>query len=592
MDTVTKARGMYGGLPRRAQLAIMGVGVLTIIVLFFVVRASISTSWVEIHSDMKPQETAKASTVLDKAAIPSKENSTGTAISVPKDQVSEAKRALGEENLLGSGHANYEEIYGKEACKYGCTSEQQKVNKKRVLEGKIASDIEGYEGVESASVIITMPDGSMFKDEDVKPTAAVFIEGGEDLTAKQIKGIQAGTAAAVEELQPEDVTVSGSQGLLSSDVGEDGVTGAQVKQKAEAQYNAQLENKLMRAFEDIAGAGRVKVLSNAELDMDEIQREVFDAGGEANEQGPIVSKKADTELLSPQIGSKNGVTGTSGNTGSYSGTAGGNAAGSDNFNRTDNTNTTTRTDGDTSTTETENQTTSETNDPDRAVQDAIAINDPDSEIPQETRDALSTAATERYRAASTAKAYTKDITETIYSNDQLKEAIRVAPGAVKRNKVTVVVDKSLPAGTKRAIEDSARTLVGVDAADAFNFSEAKLPKAEEAKVGFLGGAADSFGQYIKWLVLAIGMLGGAFFLRRTLDQRTVELMNPSDDLLMLGEGSAPIPLRELEAAISSANSYESQKRIELQRKVESLAMSKPADVAQQLRGWLHESERR
>ena len=53
-------------------------------------------------------------------------------------------------------------------------------------------------------------------------------------------------------------------------------------------------------------------------------------------------------------------------------------------------------------------------------------------------------------------------------------------------------------------------------------------------------------------------------------------------------GFEPIPIAELEAAVAAATTMDNQKRLDLQRKVEMIALEKPQDVATALRGWLHD----
>ena len=84
----------------------------------------------------------------------------------------------------------------------------------------------------------------------------------------------------------------------------------------------------------------------------------------------------------------------------------------------------------------------------------------------------------------------------------------------------------------------------------------------------------------------------AFIARRSLTQRTAELLSPADDLLLLESGDfTPIPIAELEAALAANQpDTERQSKLEIQRKVEHIAATKPTDVANELRRWMHQDD--
>ena len=49
---LTRLQGAWKGMPRRAQLAIAGVAVVTLLVMSLVLRAATSTTWVPVASDV------------------------------------------------------------------------------------------------------------------------------------------------------------------------------------------------------------------------------------------------------------------------------------------------------------------------------------------------------------------------------------------------------------------------------------------------------------------------------------------------------------------------------------------------------------
>lgn len=531
MEQVKQLRGTLLGLPARAQLAVAGIAVATIVVLFVVISSATRTEWVTASSSLRIEKASAAQQALQDAKIESRLADNGTSVQVPKEFYDKARAALAEVNLLGGagGHRTCEQIYGDSKSMIAASSAREKFNAKECLQNSIANQIEEINGIDSAAVTLVLPEAEVFSSEQTRPTASITVDtGGSSLEARQVKAISRLTAGSVKSMEAADVTIVDEEGnLLSSESGSgDGATftDQQAKLRIEAQYNQSFEEKLTRRFEDIAGAGKVKVLSNVELDMDQIRREVKDFGGEGNEQGPKSGQEWDFEQLAKDGTVPGGTAGTPSNVGAD---------------------------------------------------------------PEDRRIAATESTTEDDSG------YIHDIAKTTYNNDEVAEAILVAPGAVSRNRVAVIVDSGVSDTNRAAIENAARALMGGNAEDSFDLSEAKLVDGGAVAKGAAAAARrESLLRYGKWVLLGLGLIGMAFLLRRTLNQRTWELLNPGDEVLALERGFEPIPLRELEAAISAASSVENQKRLELQRKVETIAQSKPHDVAQQIRGWLHDSDRR
>ena len=162
-------------LPRRAQLAIGGVAIVTLLVLFLVFRAATHTSYTAVSTGIKPEQTGQVTKALDDAKVSYKMADQGTTVLVPSAQMSQARVALAEANVLsGSGsHTSCEQIYGKSSSMLSSTSAAQAVSAKQCMQNTLANDIEGIDGVQSANVTINTPEKELFADEAGKPSAAI-----------------------------------------------------------------------------------------------------------------------------------------------------------------------------------------------------------------------------------------------------------------------------------------------------------------------------------------------------------------------------------------------------------------------------------
>jgi flagellar M-ring protein FliF len=508
--------------------------VVTVVVMFFVVKAATSTTWVQASDKVSPAQLTDAQAALEKAGIESRVSDLG-ALEVPKERAAEAAGKLAEAQIAGAGgHTTCEQMGSKGSAFMASTSEQQRQNNRSCLQNEIANMVESVGPVESAQVTLTLPETELFTEEQTDAKASITVDTqGQRLADGHVRAITALAVNSAKGLNTDNVAITDDSGHLYSgdDAGGD-LTAAQLKLKVQATRNQQIEQKLLGQFEDIAGKGKVKVISNVELDMDTIQREVKDVGGPENERGPLVSRKYEDEVLRRADEATGGTAGTGTN---INGEEGG------------------------------------------------VIGDADETGAGEDRRLAIPVDGEGDGAG-----YTKLGAAETFSNDEVREAISVAQGAVKENRLAIVLDTSVKPETANAVKSAAMTYLGGNAEDSFSLDQADIAKLDEERA--TTQRFEGVTGYVKWALLGLGLIGMAFFVRRTLNQRTQELLYPMDDMLQLEPAFEPIPLKELEAAVAGAQSNDNQKRLELERKVAMIADQKPGEVAQMLRGWLHDTD--
>jgi flagellar biosynthesis/type III secretory pathway M-ring protein FliF/YscJ len=291
--------------------------------------------------------------------------------------------------------------------------------------------------------------------------------------------------------------------------------------------NKKIERDLTATFENIVGANNIVVASNIELDMDKIDRGVINNAAAGEDGEPLV----DVEDFTKELLNGNADTG---------------------------------------------------------VQGVVGTPTNISVDPADRRTVTPDLNGER----SAQSDYVSDAGKITYANNKVEEAIKVAPGTVIRNRMTVTVDDDVDPAAANAVKDSIQAWMGGNAQDSLAFSQAPLALAATPTEVTGATRTSAIADYLKWGLLGIGLIGLAFVLRRTLTQRTAELLAPADDLLLLDSGDfTPIPIAELEAALAANQpSAERRGRLEMQRKVEQIAESKPNDVANELRRWMHHDE--
>ncbi|MBC7459806.1 MAG: flagellar M-ring protein FliF [Thermoleophilia bacterium] len=535
---LTQIRSAWTGFPRRAQLAIMGVAVVTVIVLSLVLRAATSTSWVPVTAaGMAPDKLGQAQSALDDAGFTSQLNATGTAVEVARSDSAKAQGTLATAGIAGKGgRTECSKQFGTNSMTGG-TSDRFKVQLQNCEENQAANAIENIDGVSKASVAVSLPGKELFAEDQGTAKASVTVDtNGVTLDKKAVLGIQETVAARFEGMNKDNVSIIDDSGtsLTSSSV-DDSATSQMRKLEMEDKYNTLVQTKIGNALDDIVGKGNYSVISNAELDMDQITRGVTEYTPSGKNGDSLVSVEDYEKELLNGVGSTDvqGVAGVGSNTG--------NAA-------------------------------------------TTGAADADKRIVTDDLSGTGTAGD---------GGYIKNKNNLQYANNRVEERINVAPGTVIRNRVSVNVDDSVPADTANAAKDTVAAYMGGNTPDSFSFHRVALAVSDTARNDAASGPATSpIAGYVKWALLGLGLIGLAFVLRRALTQRTAELLAPASDLLLLDAGDfTPIPIAELEAALAAAQpDVDRNVRIELQRKVEQIAEAKPQDVANELRRWMHQED--
>ena len=150
-----------------------------------------------------------------------------------------------------------------------------KVNWKRAMEDAVKSHIEQLDGIRSANVILTLPEESLFSDNQ-KPTTAsvtIFANDSDILTSrKQVRGIQRLISRSVEGLSEDNITiVNGETGEEVNDFegmeDSDRVSIVAKQEKEIRKLESEYSSKVLKQLQTTFGEKRVKV-TNMTIDMD------------------------------------------------------------------------------------------------------------------------------------------------------------------------------------------------------------------------------------------------------------------------------------------------------------------------------------
>ncbi|MEM1126010.1 MAG: flagellar basal-body MS-ring/collar protein FliF [Bacteroidota bacterium] len=205
----------------------------------------------------------------DNIAFDLREN--GTAVYVPRGDVSELRIRFAGEGLISAGPAGYADLFDNNTL--GQTDFMQRLNMRRALEGELARTIADLKQVELCRVHLTLPERSAFAELQNDPTASVTLTltNGARLTNAQIEGITALVSGAVEGLAPADVTIIDNRGnLLSDPMSRDPELMASSNQlRRQREVEQHFTESAQSMLNDVLGPGNAIVRVAAQLDFTE-----------------------------------------------------------------------------------------------------------------------------------------------------------------------------------------------------------------------------------------------------------------------------------------------------------------------------------
>jgi len=138
--------------------------------------------------------------------------------------------------------------------------------------------------------------------------------------------------------------------------------------------------------------------------------------------------------------------------------------------------------------------------------------------------------------------YQRETESTEFGVNKTVDSTEVAPGAVNKLNVALLVDKSVPPADFAAIQDAVTSAAGIDAergdtiqAAQVPFAKVEAPKAGPVPTSLLGP--------LKWVGIGLAALLFLFFMSRALRKREGEALAAPAWLTSIEE---PVPLAELE----------------------------------------------
>lgn len=224
---------------------------------FFFLR----TSYQPLFTNLRPADAATIVADLDRKKIAYRLANGGTTIFVPAEIVDSTRLNVGAEDLPLKGTVGFE-LFNK--ADMGLTDFAQKINYQRALQGELERTIMTLDGIDSVRVHLSLGEDRIFRDDRVPPKASVMVrmQKGRNLPAAAASGIQRLVAAAVPNLQANDVVILDDKGSIvgpaEASVRIEAVPpSVQIEQGIEEYYAGRVRQAVTAAYPQVAITVRV-----------------------------------------------------------------------------------------------------------------------------------------------------------------------------------------------------------------------------------------------------------------------------------------------------------------------------------------------
>ncbi|HVJ49541.1 flagellar basal-body MS-ring/collar protein FliF [Desulfitobacterium sp.] len=285
-------REFWGKISRPQKIITVIAPLLVAVALFSLIFWAGRPQYVALFSNMSDTDAGAITTKLKDLKVNYQLAANGSTIMVPKTQAADVRLQLANAGLPQGSKFSFDSL---NQVRLGETDADRKLRYVLGLQNELETTLKTLAGVQDARVHIVMPDPSLFVDKEKPATAAVTLNlaPGKKLADEQVNGIANLLAGSVEGLKTENVTIVDTSGNTLSDVlGSKSdpkkltVTQLQLQQQVEGDLQKSIQSMLDQVF----GAGKTVVRTNAVLDFDQVS-----VNSTKNGPGAVVSEQNSTD---------------------------------------------------------------------------------------------------------------------------------------------------------------------------------------------------------------------------------------------------------------------------------------------------------
>ncbi|EDY84351.1 flagellar M-ring protein FliF [Verrucomicrobiia bacterium DG1235] len=268
-----------------------------------------------LYGKLSAEEAGKIVAKLEQKGVAFETGSGGNSIYVEASQVHRIRMELATEGIPAGGSGPGFELFDEGS--FGISDFVQRTNFLRAVQGELARTISQFDGVESARVMVVMPENRLLasREGQDRPTASVFVDGG-GLSTGTVNSIRHLVANAIQRLSINDVVVVDSMGtVLSEELRSDGI-GSGISNDV-IKYRKSLENyftgKVQSMLDRVLGPNQSEVRVAVDIETASVQTTEKTFDPESQVARSTVSDE-DSQVERETSGEGAGATGVSSNT--------------------------------------------------------------------------------------------------------------------------------------------------------------------------------------------------------------------------------------------------------------------------------------
>ncbi|MDQ8202530.1 flagellar basal-body MS-ring/collar protein FliF [Pelagicoccus sp. SDUM812003] len=221
---LTQFKEIWSSLGANQRISLILAGGLVVLAMIGMMIWAAQPDMQLLYGKLSPEEAGKIIAKLEQKSIPFETGSGGNSIYVESSQVHRLRMELATEGIPAGGSGPGFELFDEGS--FGISDFVQRTNFLRAVQGELARTISQFDGVESARVMVVMPENRLLSSREGRdrPTASVFVNASGSLSSSAVNSIRHLVANAIQRLDVNDVVVVDSMGtVLSESLRSDGI---------------------------------------------------------------------------------------------------------------------------------------------------------------------------------------------------------------------------------------------------------------------------------------------------------------------------------------------------------------------------------
>ena len=261
--------GFWGTRTKKQKIMGISAAAIVVIIIAIVTILSTRTTLVPLYSNLTPSETGLIKENLDSKGIQNAISNNGTTISVPSETVDTLKVQLAAEGIPDSGSIDYSFFSDKAGI--GMTENEFNVVKLDAMQSEIANLIKKIDGVEDASVMITLPEQGVFvsdTNEEASASVVLTTKPGYKFDESQIDALYRLVSKSVPNLPTDNIVIM-NQNFEYFDL-KDEKNSIGTEFASQQEIKKEIERDIQRQVQNMLGTlmGRDKVVVSVSTDID------------------------------------------------------------------------------------------------------------------------------------------------------------------------------------------------------------------------------------------------------------------------------------------------------------------------------------